>query len=131
MTHSSSYNVNGGIHLKILSCENVDITKYSDFGSHKKFWFKDNYSLSPSEPGRWLGISCQTLRLICYRILTQAGIVISISTVLQVNIIDLSSDEFKKTIVKFNAEIHRRLKCTNLVIFTRIHIVVANNFLLF
>ena len=81
MTHSSAKIVNGGIPLRNVTGETVDISKYLDFGFYEKGWFKDNAGISTIEPGRWLGISHQTGRLKCYHILTQTGKVISRSTV--------------------------------------------------
>ena len=110
MTHSSEKSVNGGIPLRNVTGETVDISKYLDFGFYEKFWFKDNSGLSPSEPGRWLGISHQTGRLMCYHILAQTGKVISRSIVQRVTNLKLSTDEVKETFLKFDTEIHRRLK---------------------
>ena len=87
MTHYSANSFNGGITLKNVTGETVDISKYLDFGLYEKSWFKDNSGLSPSEPGRWLGISHSTGRSICYHILTQTGKVISRYTVQMVKIL--------------------------------------------
>ena len=57
-----------------------------------KVWFGDNYGLSISEIGIWLGISHRTGRLVCYHIL-KTGKFISRSTVQQVTNIGLSTDE--------------------------------------
>ena len=84
MTHSSANSVNGGIALTNVNGEAVDISEYLDFGFYDKVCFKDNGGLSNSEPGRWLGISHRTGRLVCYHILTHTGKVISRSTVQRV-----------------------------------------------
>ena len=76
MTNYSENSVNGGIPLKNATGNTVDIYKYVEFGFYEKLWFKDNDSLSTSEPGRWLGISQRTGRLMCYYILTQIGKII-------------------------------------------------------
>ena len=70
MNHSSENKVNGGIPLTNVAGKTVDTSKYLDFGFYDKFWFKDNSGLSPSEPGRCLGISHQKRMLMCYHILT-------------------------------------------------------------
>ena len=81
MTHYSENSVNGGIALTKMNGKTVDISKYLDFSFYLKLWFKDNAGLSPSEPGRWYGISHQTGRLICYQRLTQTGKGVSNATV--------------------------------------------------
>ena len=75
-----------------MTGETVDISEYLDFGFYEKVWLKDNAGLSTSEPGRWLGISHLTGRLMCYHILTQTGKLISRSTVQRVTDIELSTD---------------------------------------
>ena len=84
ITHSSANNVNGGVPLTNVISNTVDISKYLDLGLNDKVWFKDNASLSPSDPWRWLGISHQTGMLMCYHILTHTGKVISIYMVQRV-----------------------------------------------
>ena len=73
-------------------------------------WFKDNYGISPSETEMWLVISNHTGRLICYHILNQTEKDISCSMVQLVLNLELSTDEVKEIFVKFDVEIHRRLK---------------------
>ena len=84
-----------------MTGETIDISEYLDFVFYEKFEFKDNSSISPSYPGKWLGISHQIGRLVCYHILTQIGKVLSRSTVKWVKNIELSTDEVKETFVKF------------------------------
>ena len=84
MAHYSENSANLGIPLTNVTGETIDISEYLDFGSHEKFWFKDNAGLSPSEPGSCLGISHLTTRFMCYHILTQVEKVIPISTVQRV-----------------------------------------------
>ena len=95
--------------------ETIDILEYLDFGFYDEVWFKDNAGLSPSEPGRWLGVSHQTGRLMCYHILTQRGTVVSRSTVQRVTALEKCTHEVKETFVKFDEEIQMCL-----------HIVVTN-----
>ena len=74
---------------------------YLDFGFYDQIWYKDNAGLSPSEPGRWLGISHRTGRLMCYDVLTQKGTVVSRSTVQRVTDLErttTSTKDIKKTV---------------------------------
>ena len=101
ITHSSVDSVNGEILLINVTNKTVDISKYIYFGFYDKLWFNDNYGLSPSEPGRWLWISHDTGRLMCYPILTHTGKILSISTVQRVTDIELSTEKVKETFVFF------------------------------
>ena len=84
LTHYSENSVNGGIILKNVTVQTVDLSEYPDFSFYDKVWFKDNYSLSLIEPGRWLWISHRKGSLMCYHKLTQTEKVISIYKVQQV-----------------------------------------------
>ena len=95
MDYYSENSANGGITLTNVTGKTDDISEYLDSGFYGKFWYKDNAGLFNSKPGRWLGISHQTGRFMCYQILTKTGKVISIFTVHQVNNIELSNDEVK------------------------------------
>ena len=106
----SANSVNGGIPMKNVMDEAVDISKYIDFGFYEKICLKDNYGISPSETEMWLVISNHTGRLICYHILNQTEKDISCSMVQLVLNLELSTDEVKEIFVKFDVEIHRRLK---------------------
>ena len=64
-------------------------------------------------PGRWLGVSHRTGRLMCYHILNQNGKVISRSTVQRVTNLELQDDLVKDTFKKYDAEIDRPLKVPN------------------
>ena len=98
MTHSSSNSVNVGILLTNVTSKTVDISEYLDFFFYEKLCFKDNTGLYLIEPVSWLGISHQTGRLMCCHIRTQAGKFKSRSMVHQVTNIELSTDEFKKSL---------------------------------
>ena len=110
VTHSAAGDIGGCIPLTYVTGESIDISEYLDFGFYDEVWFKDNAGLSPFEPGRWIGVSHRTGRLMCYHILTQRGTVISRSTVQRVTELEKKTHEVKETFVKFDAEIHRRLK---------------------
>jgi len=90
LTFSSAGSLDGGIPLTEVTGETPDISEYLDFGFYDRVWFKDNAGLSPNEPGRWLGVSSRTGRLMCYWILNQHGAVISRSTVQRVTNLELS-----------------------------------------
>ena len=104
---------NGGTPLTNVTGDNVDISKYLDFGFYEKVCFKDNTGLSPSEHGRWLGLSHQKGRFMCYHILIHTDKVISRSTVQRVTNIDLSTNEVKEIYLKIDVEIHQKLKAYN------------------
>ena len=96
--------------LENVTGETPDISEYLDFGFYDHVWYKDNAGLGETLPGRWLGVSHRTGRLMCYNILTQNGTVISRSTVQRVTNLELQERLVTETFVKFDAEIHRRLK---------------------
>ena len=52
MNHSSDNSVNGGIILKNMTVNAENLSGYLDLGVYDKVWFKGDYCLSPSEPGR-------------------------------------------------------------------------------
>jgi len=110
LTHSSAGSINGCIPLENVTGETPDISEYLDFGFYDHVWYKDNAGLGETLPGRWLGVSHRTGRLMCYNILTQNGTVISRSTVQRVTNLELQERSVTETFVKFDAEIHRRLK---------------------
>ena len=96
--------------LTNVTVNTVDISEYPDFIVYGKFWFKDNYGISPNETGGYLGISQRTVRLVCCQILTQAGTFISISMLQHIINIELSTDEVKETFAEFIAEIRQSSK---------------------
>ena len=110
LTHSSAGSISGCIPLENVTGETPDISEYLDLGFYDHVWYKDNAGLGETMPGRWLGVSHRTGRLMCYYILTQNGTVISRSTVQRVTNLELQERSVKETFVKFDAEIHRRLK---------------------
>ena len=86
-----------------MTVDKVDMYRYIELGFYDKVWFNYNYSLYPSEPGRWLGILHWKGRLMCYHIITHTGGVILICTEQQVTNIELSTDEVKEKFLKFDA----------------------------
>ena len=80
------------------------------FGFYDKVWYKDNAGLSPQQPGRWLGVSSRTVRLMCYHILTQKGTVVSRSTVQQVTNLEQQTAQVIDTFNKFDQAVAIKLK---------------------
>ena len=73
VTFSAAGGLNGCVPLTDVTGETTDISELLDFGFYDEVWVKDNAGLSPPEPGRWLGVSHRTGRLMCYHILKQTG----------------------------------------------------------
>ena len=89
--------------------ETADVSEYLDFGFYDEVCFKDNTGLSPSEPGRWFGVSHRVGRLMCYNVLTQRGTVISRSTVQRVTNLELQTPDIQETFRKFDVAIQSKL----------------------
>ena len=101
---------NGTIPLTEVTGETPDISEYLDFAFYDKVWYKDNAGLSPEEPGRWLGVSSRTGRLMCYHVLTQRRTVVSRSTVTRVTNLEQQTARVIDTFNKFDAAIALKLK---------------------
>ena len=69
-----------------------------------------NINYHVCEPGRWLGVSSRTGRMMCYWILNQCGAVISRSTVQRVTNLELSTPPIKDIFDKFDQKIHHKLQ---------------------
>ena len=111
MTYTSAgSSLNGTIPITQVTGETQDISEYLDFTFYDKVWYKDNAGLSPEQPGRWLGVSSRTGRLMCYHILTQKGTVVSRSTVQRVTNLEQNTARVKDTFDKFDTNISNRLK---------------------
>lgn len=110
LTHTSAGGLNGCIPITQVTGETADISEYLDFGFYDEVWYKDNAGLSPFEPGRWLGVSHRTGRLMCYHILTQKGTVISRSTVQRVTNLEKTTAPVKDIFYKFDEGIRTKLK---------------------
>ena len=110
LTHSPAGSTEGFIPIAQITGEIADISEYLYFRFYEQVWFKDNTGLSPFEPGRWLGVSHRTGRLIYYHVLTQRGTVISRSTVQRVTNIEKITAEVKDTFQKFDETINQRMK---------------------
>ena len=110
ITHTSAGGLNGCIPITQVTGETADISEYLDFGFYDEVWYKDNAGTSPYEPGRWLGVSHRTGRLMCYHILTQKGTVLSRSTVQRVTNLEKSTTTVKDMFNKFDENIRIKLK---------------------
>ena len=95
LTHSAAGPIDSGIPRERITGETEDISEYLDFGFYDKVWYKDNAGLSEEQPGRWLGVSPNTGRLMCYHILTQRGTIISRSSVQRVTNLESQNSEIK------------------------------------
>ena len=110
LTHSSAGSIETSVPLTQVTGETADISEYLDFGFYEQVWWKDNAGLSPFEPGRWLGVSHRTGRLMCYYVLTQRGTVVSRSTVQRVTNIEKGTTEVEDTFRKFDHAIQEKMK---------------------
>ena len=111
MTYTTAGTLSRGtIPLTDVTGETPDISEYLDFAIYDKVWYKDNAGLSPQQPGRWLGISSRTGRLMCYHILTQKGTVVSRSTVQRVTNLEQQTAKVIDTFNKFDLAISSKLK---------------------
>ena len=111
MTHSSAGNFNqSGIPREGVTGETEDISEYLDFGFYDEVWYKDNGGLSPQQPGRWLGVSHRTGRLMCYHILTQKATVVSRSTVQRVTNLEKQTNDVINLFKEFDDAIKEKLK---------------------
>ena len=111
MTYTTAGCLNDGtIPITDVSGETTDISEYLDFGFYDPVWYKDNAGLSPQQPGRWLGVSSRTGRLMCYHILTQKGTVISRSTVQRVTNLEQQTARVIDIYNKFDTAISTKLK---------------------
>ena len=93
-----------------ITGETVDISEFLDFGFYDRVWYKENAGLGPESPGRWLGVSRRTGRLMCYFILTQTGRIVSRTIVQRVTNLDIQVKSNKKMFQEFDNEIKRQLK---------------------
>ena len=109
LTHSTAGSMQGGIPLAQVTGETPDISEYLDFSIYDPVWFKDNAGTSPFEPGRWLGVSHRTGRLMCFHILTQKGTVVSRSTVQKVSNLEFSTSTVTDIFKRFDKSIQDRL----------------------
>ena len=110
LTHTTAGSLGGVIPLQQITGETPDISEYLDFGFYDAIWYKDNAGASPFEPGRWLGVSNNTGRLMTYYVLTQRGTVISRSTVQRVTSLELSTTNVTKMFNDFDQNISIKLK---------------------
>ena len=111
LTHSSAGLMTSGVPREYITGETEDISEYLDFGFYEKVWYKENAGLGPELPGRWLGVSHNTGRLMCYHILAQSGAIISRTTVQRVTNLEKEKEEIKEIFTRYDEDIHSKLKC--------------------
>jgi hypothetical protein len=76
--------------------------------------YRDNAGLSELKIGRWLGVSHNVGSMMTFYVLTQTGQVVSRSSVERVKEIEKGTDEMKKKLDEFDADIKRRMKFDHL-----------------
>ena len=113
LTYTTAGSLRGQVPLTNVTGETADISEYLDFGFYDEIWYKDNAGASKFEPGRWLGVSERTGRLMCYHILTQTGSVVSRSTVQRVTELEKSTADVKETFDQFNKNIVDKFKISD------------------
>ena len=92
MTHSLENSLNGGINQTNITGDPVDNSEYLDFVFYDKVRFNYNSCVSPSEHGRWLGISHHTRMLMRYPMVTHAVKFVSRSMAKKVTNLQLCID---------------------------------------
>ena len=110
LTFTQAGSLDGCIPIQNVTGETPDISEYLDFGFYDPIWYKDNAGASPFEPGRWLGVSVRTGRLMTYFVLTKRGTVISRSTVQRVTTLELTTINIKKIFEDFDSFISSKFK---------------------
>ena len=110
LTHTTAGTLWRIIPLQQVTGETPDISEYLDFSLYDEIWYKDNAGASPFEPGRWLGVSERTGRLMTYHVLTQRGKVISRSIVQRVTNLELSTEPVKAIFKEFDDRIAKKFK---------------------
>ena len=94
-----------------------DISEFADFAFYDLVWYYDGPSKTESSKlGRWLGVSHRVGVELTYWILTEAGKVISSSSVQHVTVDDWTNDERQLKIKEFNENVKKRLDPTNFVV---------------
>ena len=110
---SLTYSGAGGnpeVPLAQVAGETQDISEYLDFGFYDRVWFHENASLEPKLPGRWLGISHRTGRLICFFILKSNEQVLSHSLVQRITNLELETENNKAIFAEYDKSIAQRFK---------------------
>ena len=79
-----------------LTGETPDISEYLDFGFWDCVWYKDDGGLSERKIGRWLGVSHRVGNAMSYYILTQAGKVVSRTTIQCITNLEMQTSEVQQ-----------------------------------
>ena len=109
LTFTTAGGLNGCVPHTHVTGETSDISEYLDFGFYDQIWYKDNAGLGPLRPGRWLGISRGTGRLMTYHVLTETGSVLTRSSVQRVTELEKQIPEYKELSIRLDCQIHKRL----------------------
>ena len=110
--------------FEILTGETPDISEWLDFSFYDLVWYhvaSNDMSTNGRRLGRWLGISHRVGSSLCYWVLTQAGHVLSTTTVQHVIATDMSNPELERAVTSFNNAIHARLDDSNFTDHTTPH----------
>ena len=97
-------------HWKEFTGKTHNISEYLNFEFYEKVRYKENYGLSKTIPGHWIGVLHRTVTIMYYYILTQAVSVVSRSTVQRVTNFEPQETTVKDTFIKYDVEIHQSLK---------------------
>jgi len=102
--------------LEILTGDTPDISEWIDFTFFDLVWYHvaaNDTTTANRRLGRWLGISHRVGSDMCYWILTEAGKVLSSTTVQHVTSADTTNPETQRLITMFTTNVHRRLDDAN------------------
>ena len=102
MTANSSFALQGCTPLEQLTGETPDISEYLDFSFYDYIWYRDNAGVGDNKFGRWLGVSHRVGNLMSFWVLTEAGHVISRTTVQRVTNLELTTNEVKQRAKDFD-----------------------------
>ena len=105
---SSRYS-KGRTPIECITGETPDISEYTDFGFYDWVMFRNNAGLGTTEIGRWIGVSHRVGQLMSYWVLPSSGIPISCTTVQKVTEAEMSTDEFKQKMDKFNHKVESKI----------------------
>jgi Reverse transcriptase (RNA-dependent DNA polymerase) len=116
LTANSNFALEGRTPLEQLTGETPDISEYLDFGFYDYVWYRDNAGVGDNKFGRWLGVSHRIGILMSFWILTEAGNVISRTTVQRVTNLELTTVEVRQRAKEYDEHIKELLKDNDLVV---------------
>jgi hypothetical protein len=68
-TNLRAHRIDGGVPLKGIIGDTVDISNYLEFGFYNRVWFCDNADLAEPLPSCWLGVSKNVGSIMTYYVL--------------------------------------------------------------